>query len=169
MNYPTIVYNTAHNQGRNHKHLASRSAEEVLKMKPDRTLCLLRGMIQFIGCDFHSYEWKIKQLQGQIRISKNGEILFSLPLAELCVMNTGLLTEVRPHASLYGIAVSPPCHVSYIHTSLHSGWLRSQWLPAPASTHTKAERDTPRLLQGSSSDFTHVINGEYGNITETRP
>lgn len=40
MNYPTIVYNTAHNQGRNHKHLASRSAEEVLKMKRDRTLCL---------------------------------------------------------------------------------------------------------------------------------
>lgn len=137
-------------------------------MKQDRTLCLYGEWFILLDVISILTSGKLSSCRSKSGSENKGEIPFSLATAELSVMNTGLLAEVRPHASLYGIAVSPPCHVSYIHTSQRSEWLRSQWLPAPASTHTKAELDTPRLLQGTSSAFTHVISGEYGNITETR-
>ena len=111
---------------------------------------------------------KLASCMGNSGSENNGKILFSPAAAELSTNTTGSFTEVLLHASLHSIAVSPPCHVSYIHTSQRSKWLQSQLLPAPASTYTKAELDTPRQFQGSSSDSAHVINGEYRNIRKIR-
>ena len=110
---------------------------------------------------------KIASCRGNSGTESKDKILFSLAAAELSTNTTGSLTEVLLHASLHGIAVSPPCHVSCIHTSQRSKQLQSQLLPASASAYTKAELDTPRQFQGSSSDSAHVINGEYRNIRKT--
>lgn len=166
------ITNTAHNQGRNHKHLkVQKSTEDQVRQNIEfvwGTICFITSCCCFGLLGFHSYERKISQLQGSSGSETKGKILFTPAAAELSANTTGSFTEVPLHASLHGITLSRPCHMSYIHTSQRSKQLQSQLLPAPASACTKAELDTPRQFQGSSSDSAHVINGEYRNIRKTR-
>lgn len=130
---------------------------------------LLEGLFFFLVYQvFILMSKKLTSCRRNSGSENKSKILFSLAAAELITNTTGSFTEVLLHASNQGIAVSPPCHVSYIHASQCSKWPQSQLLRAPANAYTKAELDTPRQFQGSSSDSTHVINGEYGNIRKSR-